>query len=136
MNAPSNNLTIGALASAAAVNLETIRFYQRQGLMHEPNRPQGSVRRYGVTDLGRVRFIKAAQRLGFSLEEIGQLLKLEDGTHCDEAREQAQLKLIDVRARLADLRHIESALANLVDRCSATRGNIRCPLITTLQDAG
>ena len=136
MNTFFENLTIGALAAKAGINVESIRFYQRQGLMHEPHRPVGSVRRYGVADLARVRFIKSAQRLGFSLDEIAQLLRLEDGTHCDEAREQAQHKLIDVRAKLADLQGIETALANLVDRCCAVRGQIRCPLIATLQEAG
>jgi len=101
MSTSFENLTIGALATEAQINVETIRFYQRKGLMHEPNRPLGSVRRYGAADLGRVRFIKSAQRLGFSLDEISQLLKLEDGAHCDEARERAQHKLIDVRAKLA-----------------------------------
>lgn len=132
MNTSFENLTIGVLASEAQVNVETIRFYQRKGLMQEPDRPQGSVRRYGAQDLGRVRFIKSAQRLGFSLDEIALLLKLDDGTHCDEAREQAQHKLRDVRAKLADLQRIEAALADLVTRCCAVQGNIRCPLIATL----
>ena len=135
MNTFSANLTIGAMAAEAGVNVETIRFYQRTGLMHEPDRPIGSVRRYGAADLGRVRFIKAAQRLGFNLDEIAQLLKLEDGTHCDEAREQAQHKLIDVRAKLADVQGMQAALVDLVDRCCAVRGQIRCPLIETLQGA-
>lgn len=136
MNASSENptiWTIGTLATEAQVNVETIRFYQRKGLMHEPGRPQGSVRRYGAADLGRVRFIKSAQRLGFSLDEIAQLLTLEDGAHCDEARAQAQHKLIDVRAKLADLQRIETALADLVERCCAARGSICCPLIAALQ---
>jgi MerR family transcriptional regulator, mercuric resistance operon regulatory protein len=133
MGIPSENLTIGSLAAHAQVNVETIRFYQRKGLLQEPSRPNGGVRHYGAHDLGRVRFIKSAQRLGFSLDEIAQLLTLEDGTHCDEAREQAQLKLVDVRAKLADLQSMEAALADLVGRCCAARGNIRCPLIGALQ---
>ncbi len=133
MNTSFENLTIGALAIHAQVNVETIRFYQRKGLVQEPSRPQGSVRRYVAEDLGRVRFIKAAQRLGFSLAEISQLLKLEDGAHCNEAREQAQLKLVDVRAKLVDLQRIETALTDLVDRCCEVRGDIRCPLIAALQ---
>lgn len=135
MNTFPDNLTIGALATQAGVNVETIRFYQRKRMMHEPARPPGSVRRYGVADLQRVRFIKSAQRLGFSLDEIAQLLKLEDGSHCDEAREQALHKLMDVRARLADLRSMEAALSDLVKRCCAARGRIRCPLIASLQGA-
>jgi MerR family mercuric resistance operon transcriptional regulator len=133
MHTSLENLTIGALAIEAKVGVETIRFYQRKGLMQEPGRSPGSVRRYGQRDLGRVRFIKSAQRLGFSLDEVAQLLTLEDGAHCNEAREQAQLKLADVRAKLVDLERIETTLVDLVDRCSAARGNVQCPLIATLQ---
>jgi MerR family mercuric resistance operon transcriptional regulator len=133
MHTSLENLTIGALAIEAKVGVETIRFYQRKGLMQEPERSPGSVRRYGQRDLGRVRFIKSAQRLGFNLDEVAQLLTLEDGAHCNEAREQAQLKLADVRAKLVDLERIETALVGLVDRCSAARGNVHCPLIATLQ---
>lgn len=127
------NLTIGAFASAAGVNVETIRFYQRKGLLPEPDKPYGSIRRYGAADVTRVRFVKSAQRLGFSLDEVTELLKLEDGAHCDEAREQAERKLADVRAKLADLQRIEGALTSLVERCCATSGEIRCPLIAALQ---
>lgn len=133
MNKPHETLTIGVLAKAAGVNVETIRFYQRKGLMQEPDRPLGGVRRYGETDLARVRFIKSAQRLGFSLDEVADLLKLEDGSHCTEARDQAERKLVDVRARLADLQRIEGVLQRLVERCCATRGRVKCPLIATLQ---
>ena len=133
MNEPAEIMTIGVLAEAAGVNVETIRFYQRKGLMQEPDRPLGGIRRYGEPDLARVRFIKSAQRLGFSLDEVADLLKLEDGAHCTEAREQAERKLADVRARLADLQRIEGALQGLVERCCATRGRVKCPLIATLQ---
>lgn len=133
MNAPPETLTIGVLAEAAEVNVETIRFYQRKRLMQEPDRPLGGIRRYGEPHLARVRFIKSAQRLGFSLDEIGDLLKLEDGAHCTEAREQAERKLADVRSRLADLRRIEVALHELVKRCRAANGRVQCPLIATLQ---
>ncbi|MBS1986040.1 MAG: Hg(II)-responsive transcriptional regulator [Bdellovibrionales bacterium] len=127
------NLTIGAFASAAGVNVETIRFYQRKGLLPEPDKPYGSIRRYGKADVTRVRFVKSAQRLGFSLDEVTELLKLEDGAHCDEAREQAERKLADVRIKLADLRRIERVLAELVERCCAATGQVRCPLIEALQ---
>ena len=79
------NLTIGVFAKAAGVNVETIRFYQRKGLLPEPDKPYGSIRRYGAADVTRVRFVKSAQRLGFSLDEIAELLRLDDGTHCEEA---------------------------------------------------
>jgi len=127
--------TIGSLAETAGVNVETIRFYQRKGLMPEPEKPYGSIRRYGAAELARVRFIKSAQRLGFSLEEVGELLKLEDGARCSEARQLAEQKLVDVRQKLSDLQRIESVLAGLVARCSAVRGRVNCPLIASLQEA-
>lgn len=134
MEQTSNKLTIGVLADAAEVNVETIRFYQRKGLVPEPERPYGGIRRYTDTDLGRVRFIKASQRLGFSLDEVGELLKLEDGTHCEEARDLAEHKLQNVREKLADLRRIETALSQLVARCGSARGAVKCPLIASLQE--
>ena len=127
------NLTIGAFALAAGVNVETIRFYQRKGLLPEPDRSYGSIRRYGESDVARVKFVKSAKRMGFSLEEVAGLLKLEDGTHCDEARVRAEQKLKDVREKLGDLRRIESALARLVDDCCASHGTITCPMIAALQ---
>lgn len=130
----SNNLSIGALADAAGVSVETIRFYQRKNLLPEPERPYGSIRRYGQTEVSRVRFIKSAQRIGFTLDEIAQLLQLEDGTRCLQARDIAERKLTDIRSRMADLQRIEVTLAHLVERCSAGRGKINCPLIASLQE--
>lgn len=131
----TDTLTIGALAAAAGVNVETIRFYQRRCLLGEPERPHCGVRRYGSDDAARVRFIKSAQRIGFSLDEVAQLLKLEDGTRCGEAREIAAHRLVDVRQRLDDLQRIEAALAALVARCEGVRGRVACPLIAALQEA-
>ncbi|MGE0671484.1 MAG: Hg(II)-responsive transcriptional regulator [Methylibium sp.] len=126
-------LSIGALADAADVSVETIRFYQRKGLLAEPQRPLGGFRRYDEHALGRVRFVKAAQRIGFSLDEIGELLNLEDGTRCAQARRVATQKLIEVRARLSDLQRMEAALSELVGRCETARGTVSCPLIEALQ---
>ncbi|MCA1606304.1 MAG: Hg(II)-responsive transcriptional regulator [Acidobacteria bacterium] len=127
-----NNLPIGGFAAAAGVNVETIRFYQRKGLLPRPRRAYGSIRRYGAADVARVKFVKSAQLLGFSLQEIADLLALEDGTHCAEARVAAEQKLEDVRAKIEDLRQIESVLAQLVNRCGSRRGTVTCPLIAAL----
>ncbi|WP_018952452.1 Hg(II)-responsive transcriptional regulator [Thioalkalivibrio sulfidiphilus] len=127
------DLTIGAFAKAAGVNVETIRFYQRRGLLPEPTRPLGGIRRYGAKDVARVRFIKSAQRLGFSLDEVAELLRLEDGAQCSEARALAEGKLTDIRERLEDLTRIEQALSRLVTRCRSKKGNVNCPLIDALQ---
>lgn len=126
------NLTIGAFAKAAGVNVETIRFYQRKGLLPEPDRPYGSIRRYGGADVARVKFVKSAQRLGFSLDEIGELLTLEDGAHCCEAAGLAAQRLADVRARLEDLTRMERALSQVLLACHANEGQVTCPLIESL----
>ena len=132
MDAASETLTIGAFGKAAGVNVETIRFYQHKGLLLTPERSYGRIRRYGSADVARVKFVKAAQRLGFSLDEVGQLLKLEDGTHCGEAAELAALRLADVRSKLADLARMETVLSTLVCQCQAQQGRVSCPLIDAL----
>src|ERR1700758_3356695 len=129
----NESLTIGAFAKAAGVNVETIRFYQRKGLLLEPDKPYGGIRRYGAADVTRVRFVKSAQRLGFSLDEIADLLKLEDGTHCEEASSLAEHKLRDIQDKLADLQRMEAVLTQLVCACHSRRGNVSCPLIASLQ---
>lgn len=133
MDKQFENLTIGAFALVAGVNVETIRFYQRKHLLSEPDKPQGSIRRYGREDVNRVRFVKSAQRLGFSLQEIAELLRLEDGTHCHEASTLAEHKLVDVRAKLADLARMEAVLSHLLGACRASQGKVSCPLIASLQ---
>lgn len=125
--------TISGLAQQAGVHVETIRFYQRRGLLVAPEKPLGGIRRYGDPDVARVQFIKRAQRLGFTLGEIVLLLRLDDGAHCAEARVIAVNKRDEVRKRLADLGRIEAALTQLVDRCDARRGKVNCPLIAALQ---
>ena len=127
------NLTIGTFADAAGVNVETIHFYQRKGLLPEPDKPYGGIRRYGEADVTRLRFVKSAQRLGFSLDEIAELLRLDDGTHCDEASHLAEHKLQDVREKMADLARMEAVLSELVCACHAREGNVSCPLIASLQ---
>ena len=128
----TQSMTIGGLAKAAGVNIETVRYYQRRGLLSEPEKPLGGIRRYDRGDLSRLGFIKAAQGLGFSLEEIALLLKLEDGTACEEARVIAEKKLADVRERIASMQRIEMALDQAVRTCHARRGNVSCPMIASL----
>ena len=132
MPATPDMFAIGAFARAAGVNVETIRFYQRRRLLPEPPRPPGGIRRYGNAEVARVKFVKSAQRLGFSLDEVAQLLRLEDGTHCSEAAGLAALRLADVRARLADLTRMEAALAALVKQCGTRGSSVSCPLIASL----
>lgn len=126
------HLTIGELARAAAVNVETIRFYQRRGLMSVPHTPARGVRRYGTSDLDRLSFVRSAQRLGFSLREIAELLQLEDGTRCGQARELAERKLGEVRSKRTQLEHMDRALSALVRACRSRGGNLSCPLVRSL----
>jgi MerR family mercuric resistance operon transcriptional regulator len=125
-------LTIGALAKAAAVNVETIRFYQRKGLLTEPEKPLGGIRRYEEADIRRVQFIKSAQKLGFTLDEVANLLQLEDGMHCSMAKSLAEQKLSAVRERIRQLKHIEAALAQHVQACDSQSSAVCCPLIEAL----
>lgn len=126
--------TIGTLAKQAGVNVETIRYYQRRGLVGEPDRPLGGVRRYTEAHARRLRFIKQAQTLGFRLDEVTDLLALDDGRHCREAERLGSRKLAMVRERMAQLRRVERALTALVDQCHCNKGKVRCPLITALEN--
>jgi MerR family mercuric resistance operon transcriptional regulator len=126
------NLTIGRLAHAASVNVETIRYYQRRGLVGEPERPLNGIRRYSEDSVMRIRFIKRAQELGFTLAEIANLLALEDGRNCRETRELAGRKLAIVESRLSDLGRLRKTLRELIARCDTSRGKISCPIISVL----
>jgi MerR family mercuric resistance operon transcriptional regulator len=128
----TQGMTIGTLARRAGVNIETIRYYHRRRLLPAPARAYGTVRRYGEDSLQRLAFIKRAQRLGFSLDEIEALLALNDGTRCSEARRLAEQKLQEIVARLHDLQAMHVALEDLVGRCATARGKVACPLIATL----
>lgn len=128
----TTELTIGRLADEAGVNVETIRYYQRRGLMAEPDKPMGGQRRYGAEAVKRVRFIKRAQVLGFTLDEVGGLLDLDEACACTETRELAAHKLQIIEEKLADLRAMRKALTALLHQCDtgATEGN--CPILHAL----
>lgn len=124
-------LTIGQLARKAGAHVETIRYYQRRGLLDEPRRPAGGIRRYGEDAVKRLGFIRRAQEVGFSLEEVKTLLKLGESPNCRGARTLAAQKLALVEARLRDLGRVRSALAELIGRCDTGRER-RCPIIASL----
>ena len=125
-------LSIGSLAKAADVNVETIRYYQRRGLVDEPSKPLGGHRRYAAAAAARVRFIKRAQQLGFTLEEIKDLLLLEDGQSCREARLLAERKLGLIERRVADLNRMRRSLKALIAQCARGKRPRSCPIIATL----
>ena len=125
-------MTIGQLATAGGVNVETVRYYHRRGLLAAPERPSGSIGRYSSSALTRLRFIKRAQSLGFSLEDVQALLSLDDGQSCSAARGIGEHKLSEVRDRIRTLQALERALEDLVAQCSASKRKISCPLIAAL----
>ncbi|MBI3042955.1 MAG: MerR family DNA-binding protein [Betaproteobacteria bacterium] len=125
-------LTIGTLARDAGVNIQTIRFYQRRGLLAMPIRPPGGVRRYAPDAAARIRFIKRAQVLGFSLDEVAVLLGLSDGRHCAETKALAEKKLATVEEKIGDLAAIHKALKGLIAECSKGSRRSGCPIIDTL----
>lgn len=131
-----SGIKIGRLAEATGVHLETIRYYQRLGLMPTPRREHGAVRRYGEEAASRLRFIKRAQALGFSLDEVRLLLEFSVGEHCAETRTFAVEKKRLVERKIADLRAIQSALAKLIRACGTGKSGRGCPIIESLSGAG
>ena len=126
------SMTIGTLARAADVGVETVRYYQRRGLIAVPATEGGGVRHYGDAALSRLRFIRRAQQLGFSLEEIDDLLGLDEHTDRQAARNIAQEKLAQIDARLQQLGAMRTALAELVDCCQHGSTAQPCPILHTL----
>ncbi|WP_366918938.1 Hg(II)-responsive transcriptional regulator [Burkholderia aenigmatica] len=127
-------LTIGKLADAAGVNIETIRYYQRRGLLDEPPKPPGGHRRYAPEQAKRVRFIKRAQALGFTLDEVGALLTLDAACACGETRALAVRKLGLIEQKMADLAVMRQALGGLVQQCDAGDGGASCPIIVSFSE--
>lgn len=127
------SLTIGKLAQLAGVHLETIRYYERIGLMPEPGRTPGGYRSYGDGHVRRLSFIRRSRELGFNIEEIKALLALaEPGqASCAEVRSLTMTHLYDVRAKISDLQRLESILAETVDECSGTKMPA-CPVLDML----
>lgn len=130
----SNSLAIGILAKRGGVNVETIRYYQRRALLEEPPKPSGGFRRYPEEAVKRVLFIKRAQRLGFTLEEIQGLLALDERKACMETREIAAHKLELIAQKIAELSKMRKSLARLVRSCDASAAGASCPIIHLLAD--
>jgi MerR family transcriptional regulator, mercuric resistance operon regulatory protein len=127
-NQAKSSDTIGGLAKAAGVGVETVRYYQRRGLLPEPARPPGEVRRYGSEDVKRLRFIRAAQAAGFTLNEIGELLALDASDDRARARELARARVAALDEKIDQMRRARDALAVLATACAKKRGG-RCPIL-------
>ncbi len=126
----TSSLTIGRLAKAANVNIETIRYYQRVHLIAEPKKPRTGYRLYNTDIIDRIRFIKRAQKLGFSLKEIADLLQLGDG-HCADIRQRAKGKRDMITQQIKDLTSLRKTLDNLIHSCDTT-DNVHCPIVDAL----
>ena len=128
-------LTIGRLAKSAGVGVETIRYYQQRGLLPVPA-ASGSYRYYPLSLGNRIRFIRRAQELGFSLNEVFELLSLEDGVDRASIRNIAGQRLNEVQAKLHDLNRMKNALSHLIHECEHTDAEQPCPIIATLTSSG
>ncbi|SFK53560.1 MerR family DNA-binding protein [Caulobacter sp. UNC279MFTsu5.1] len=131
--------TIAGLARAGGVGVETVRYYQRRGLLEQPPRPDGGgsaggVRRYGETDARRLRFIRAAQAAGFTLEQVAELLALDAGDDHARARGLALERVAALDARIAELRTARNALQRLAHACGETTSG-PCPILSAFEGA-
>ena len=129
-------LTIGRLAQLAGVNLETVRYYEREGLLPKPPRTSSGYRMFPVDAARRLRFIKRAQELGFSLGEIRDLLSLraQPATRRADVRSRARSKIADIEGKIATLQRMKAVLTTLADRCEACASSGACPILNSLED--
>lgn len=128
---PDDPLTIGRLAAAADVGIETVRYYQQRELLPVPP-ARGAFRYYEPALIKRIRFIKRAQELGFALDEIGELLRLQDGADRRAIRRISTARLTQIETKLADLSRMRRVLKHLIVECERTGTNHPCPIIETL----
>ncbi len=131
-------LTIGQLAQQVQVNVETIRYYERRDLIAQPTRPRSGFRRYAPEIIARIRFIKRAQDLGFSLEEISDLLSLrvDPQTTCADVRQRAEDKVADIEEKLRDLQKMKGALVKMVASCCGRGPVSACPILDEIEGVG
>lgn len=129
-------LTIGQVAGAADVNIQTIRYYERRGLVSAPRRSSAGYRQYGDEAVTRLRFIKRAQGLGFSLAEIRELLapRIRRGSACDAIERKTRGKIALVEAKIRELERLKRTLEHLAGACAARRSTDECPVLEALED--
>ena len=127
-------MTIGQLAVRAGVGVETVRFYERRGLVPQPPRPDSGFREYPPEAVDRIVFIRRAKELGFSLREIGELLNLrvEGGASCSAVKGRAETKVTDIDRKIAALRRMKRTLGKLIVACEARASTADCPMLDAL----
>ncbi|MCH8029283.1 MAG: MerR family DNA-binding protein [Candidatus Dadabacteria bacterium] len=128
------SLTIGKVARLAGVGVETIRFYERQGLIAEPPRKESGYRQYPQQTVVRVRFIRRAKELGFTLKEINEMLylRIDPNTTCEEIRVLAEAKKVDIEEKIRALQKIKEALVKLLATCEGRGPVSECPILDFL----
>jgi len=132
----TESLSIGGLASAANVNVETLRYYERRGLLPEPPRTASGYRTYPPAAVTRVRFIKRAQALGFTLKEINELLglRVDEETTCNQVRRQVEDKLAEINMKMRMLQEMQEALNTMAISCDQGGPHDECPVLSALLD--
>lgn len=128
-------LTVGRLAEKTGVNIETVRYYERSGILPKPARKPSGYRLYSQEDVARLQFIIHAKELGFSLKEIKELLELriDRKTNCEEVRQQAEAKIGDIEKKIADLERIQKVLVKLATACRNREPTGECPVLEALE---
>lgn len=124
--------TISKIAKEIGINIETVRFYERKGLIKQPVKPMQGYRQYPIETVNRIRFIRRSQELGFTLNEIESLLSLNDSP-CGQVEELAKKKLMAVQTKQADLLLLEKALLEHIEQCQNNKDDTYCPIIDSLQ---
>ena len=129
-------MTIGQVANAAAVNVQTVRYYERRGLFPTPRRTPAGYRQYAEDAVTRLRFIKHAQELGFSLNEVQELLglRVRDGAACDAIERKTRQKIEVVHQRIRDFQRMKRTLERLAAACAARQATDDCPILEVLED--
>lgn len=138
MEPATKGLTIGQLAKAAGIGVETVRFYEREGLLAKPPRRRSGYRQFPPDSVRRVLFIRRAKELGFTLKEIGELLSLrvDPSTTCADVRSMARAKIVDIDARMAELDRMKAALERLARSCRGQGPSSECPILDALDAEG
>ncbi len=127
-------LSIGQVARRAGVGVETVRFYEREGLLEEPPRRASGYRQYSEQVVTRLHFIKRAQQLGFSLKEISELLllRVDAQTSCDEVKQRTEAKIAEVERKLLELQRMRQALLQVASLCTGSGPTGACPMLEAL----
>ena len=133
----NHKMTIGKLAQSTGARIDTIRYYELRGLLEEPERTDSGYRLYGPEAVTRLRFIKSAQVVGFTLEEIRQLLgiRVDDESSCDQASALAETKVVELKKRITEMQQMTEVLQELLSNCSQRKNASPCPILSAFEES-